>query len=673
MVEADPASAVLTAEAERVDRISRASTAVVCVLDEEGGGGGSGVLIDPEGYGLTNYHVVAALFDDGRKGLGGLNDGRTYPLEVVGIDPTGDVAMFRLKGRPRFECVELGDSDAVRVGDWVMALGNPFLLAEDYTPSVSVGIVSGVHRYQPGTGAHQLVYTDCIQVDAAINPGNSGGPLLDAEGRLIGITGRAAFEERGRVNVGLGFAISINQIKRFLPGLRAGRLVEHGTLGATVRDVGHHRVVFDRVQKGSAAQKAGIRAGDRVHAFGGRPILSANQFLNVVGTFPAGWPAEISLEREGRRRDARLRLDAVPVKPPPWFDPGTTTPTAESSRPATRPGWQERPPGALARAIQVVSPAVVKLYGAGTALEPGYGSGVLVSPDGLVVTVASMLLEGQDIRAVTADGHVYWAKVAARDRQRQLALLRLQIPSEEASGDRAASAPASPTGLAHLSPGESASLRAGDRVLAFGNPFKVAEGEEPVSVLKGVFSGRIPLDARHRAQDFPYRGPVLLVDAITCNPGAAGGALTDLDGRWVGLTGRPVHSMLTRTRLNYALPIEEVAAFLEEAAQGRWSLESATPAPATQHKKGRHGIHLFSMAYRAGLPFVGRVEPGSPADRAGVRKDDLIISANGAPVATGRAFEQICRRLSAGEELILVVKRREKLVHIRLVLEEVPQ
>src|SRR5205814_2389882 len=116
---------------------------------------------------------------------------------------------------------------------WCMAMGNPFLLATDFNPTVTFGLVSGVHRYQYPAGT-LLEYTDCIQVDASINPGNSGGPLFSMNGELIGINGRGSFEKRGRVNSGVGYAISINQIKNFMGHLRAGIDSDHATLGASV-------------------------------------------------------------------------------------------------------------------------------------------------------------------------------------------------------------------------------------------------------------------------------------------------------------------------------------------------------------------------------------------------------------------------------------------------------
>ncbi|MGB0717587.1 MAG: S1C family serine protease, partial [Phycisphaerae bacterium] len=131
---------VLAAQEERVKMIERVLPAVVCVeASVDASGGGSGVLIDADGYGLTNFHVVGKMLGE-RKGIGGLNDGVPYTLEVLGIDPTGDVAMFRLVGRDEFPFVNLGDSDAVALGDQTVAIGNPFSLATDYKPTATYGI-----------------------------------------------------------------------------------------------------------------------------------------------------------------------------------------------------------------------------------------------------------------------------------------------------------------------------------------------------------------------------------------------------------------------------------------------------------------------------------------------------------------------------------------------------
>jgi serine protease Do len=168
---------VRQAEAARVKLVAELSRTVVAVFrqvegNNQAGGGGSGVIIETDGTTLTNYHVVG----NSKKVMVGTADGQLHDADVIGTDPTGDIAVIRIKDGP-FPAARLGDSDKLEPGDWVLAMGNPFLLATDFAPTVSLGIVSGNHRYLPGTEDFSLIYTDCIQIDAAINPGNSGGPL----------------------------------------------------------------------------------------------------------------------------------------------------------------------------------------------------------------------------------------------------------------------------------------------------------------------------------------------------------------------------------------------------------------------------------------------------------------------------------------------------------------
>ncbi|RMF82448.1 MAG: PDZ domain-containing protein, partial [Planctomycetota bacterium] len=305
---------VRDAEQRRVETFATAAAAVVCIFaDSSRAGGGSGVIIDERGYGLTNFHVVQEFIET-RRGVGGLSDGRLYPLKVLGVDPGGDIVLFKLSGKSRFDAAPLGDSDELRVGQWVAAMGNPFLQAEDFTPTITLGVISGLHRYQEGEG-NLLEYADCIQVSTSINPGNSGGPLFDMRGRVVGINGRASFEERGRVNVGLGYAVSINQIKRFLPSLRAGRLVEHGTLGATTRLV-NGRLVIDAIQEFSAAERAGIALGDELLAIAGRRLATPNDYNNLIAILPARWPVTLRLRRDGEVFETRTRLDRLPLRLP---------------------------------------------------------------------------------------------------------------------------------------------------------------------------------------------------------------------------------------------------------------------------------------------------------------------------------------------------------------------
>ncbi|HEY3394390.1 MAG TPA: PDZ domain-containing protein, partial [Lacipirellulaceae bacterium] len=162
-------------------------------------------------------------------------------------------------------------------------------------------------RYQYPAGT-LLEYADCLQTDAAINPGNSGGPLFDSEGKLIGVNGRGSFEKRGRVNVGVGYAISINQIKRFLGMLKSGRIVDHASLGATVTNDPDGRVVVQDILESSDAFRRGLRYDDELVRIGDREISSANAFKNVLGTYPSGWRVPIVFRRDGMEHERRVRL-----------------------------------------------------------------------------------------------------------------------------------------------------------------------------------------------------------------------------------------------------------------------------------------------------------------------------------------------------------------------------
>lgn len=300
--------AVRQAEDRRIETIARAIAPTIAVFAPDGvGGGGSGVIISADGYALTNFHVTAPC---GEYVQCGLSDGQLYDAILVGIDPTGDVALIKLLGRNDFPHAPLGDSDRVQQGDPCFAVGNPFLLATDLQPTVTCGIISGVHRYQAPSGT-LLEYADCLQTDAAINPGNSGGPLFNMAGEVIGINGRCSFEKRGRVSVGVGYAISVNQIKRFLGYLKSGRVVDHATLGATVATDEQGHVTVTNILSSSDAFRRGLRYGDQIVRFGDRAIETANQFKNVLGTYPRGWRIPLSFVRNGDRHDILVRLAGV--------------------------------------------------------------------------------------------------------------------------------------------------------------------------------------------------------------------------------------------------------------------------------------------------------------------------------------------------------------------------
>ncbi|MBI4615233.1 MAG: trypsin-like peptidase domain-containing protein [Planctomycetes bacterium] len=302
---------VLAAEKARLEVVKRVEPAVACVFRAGGEGGGSGVVVSPDGYCLTNFHVT----EMNREMEVGLSDGKRYRAIVVGIDPTGDIALMRLTGKDVWSYAPLGDSNDLSVGDQAIAMGNPFLLAKDYKPTVTLGIVTGLHRHLAGSGNFNLVYSDCIQIDTSINPGNSGGPLFNLRGEVIGINGRMTVRDRGRVNTGIGFAVSANQIKNFLPALRHGEMAQHGLLDATVRLDPDGRIVFDQMFEDSPAYEAGVRLGDELESFDGVEIDTVNRFANLIYTLPAGKTVEIVYRREGVVQTTRCVLKGIPSGP----------------------------------------------------------------------------------------------------------------------------------------------------------------------------------------------------------------------------------------------------------------------------------------------------------------------------------------------------------------------
>ncbi len=347
---------VLHAEQQRTAAIAKATRSSVSVFAPGGGGGGSAVVITADGFALSNFHVTSPI---GRFMKCGMADGKLYDAVIVGVDPTGDVALLKLLGRDDFIPAKIADSDRVQVGDWCFAIGNPFLLATDLQPTVTYGIVSGVHRYQYPSGS-LLEYADCIQTDAAINPGNSGGPLFNAAGDLIGINGRGSFamEKRGRVNVGLGYAISINQILNFLGHLHSGRIVDHATLGATVDSNHARQVVVSNILETSDAYRRGLRYGDQIISFGNRTIDSVNAFKNVLGIYPRGWRVPLSFVRDGTRYDVHVRLTGVHAREelltklePRRWPGGPQPPDGDRDRPKlpTPANSDSEPPEHLAR------------------------------------------------------------------------------------------------------------------------------------------------------------------------------------------------------------------------------------------------------------------------------------------------------------------------------------
>jgi serine protease Do len=271
--------------------------------------------------------------------------------------------------------------------------------------------------------------------------------------------------------------------------------------------------------------------------------------------------------------------------------------------------------------------------------------------------VDSALLDGRNVRAYLHDGAERRLEAVRTDRNLQLALLRIASDDEADTNDfpyfELASAP---------------EPRRGQWVWAGGNPFKVASGAEPISFARGVLSGATRLDGIRGTADFPYRGDVLVIDAITSTPGYAGGPLVDADGRLLGMIGRMVESRMTHTMVNYAVPVGVLADFIATATSPADSAAAAMQAASP----GYHGIKFFELGYRANPVYVERVRRGSPAARAGLRKDDLIIGANGQPVPNLAALERILSDLPAGDALELTVMRDKDIHKFTIVLEEAP-
>lgn len=318
----------------RIEMINRIAPSVVCVMPATGAGGGSGVLISADGYAISNYHVTSGSGDFMKCGL---NDGLVYDAVIVGIDPTGDVALIKLLGRDDFPFCTPGNSDDVKAGDECVALGNPFLLAGDFTPTVTYGIVSGVQRYQYPANTY-LEYTDCLQIDASINPGNSGGPLFDINGRWIGINGRASFEKRGRINSGAAYAISVNQVLKFVGHLKGGHIVDHGRTQFTVMTTESGTVEVTQVSELSEAGRRGLGPGAELTSFGGRALTSANDFQNVLGIYPAGVRVPLTWTDRAGTHKATVRL-----KPLHEFDSAPPLPEMQQPKPRPKEGEEGEP------------------------------------------------------------------------------------------------------------------------------------------------------------------------------------------------------------------------------------------------------------------------------------------------------------------------------------------
>lgn len=260
---------------------------------------GSGFILNPEGLVVTNHHVVARVTQVLLK----LFDGRELEAAVIGRDPSTDLALLAVAENSVGELpfVYLGDSDALSVGDWVVAIGNPFGLGQ----SVSHGMISAKERVI-GVG----LFDDFIQTDALINPGNSGGPLFNLRGEVVGVNTAIVAQSQG-----IGFAVPINMVKDLLPNLRANGRLTRGWLGVSVQehpDEEARGAVISDVYQESPAAVAGVLPGDRVTRVNGKPIEGYLQMLRKVAVLGPGARVTLTVERGGQGRELSARLTERP-------------------------------------------------------------------------------------------------------------------------------------------------------------------------------------------------------------------------------------------------------------------------------------------------------------------------------------------------------------------------
>ena len=280
---------------------------------------GSGVVISPDGYVLTNTHVV----ENASRISVTLSGGDEYDAEVIGVDKTSDLALLLLNGN-NFPFVEMGDSDDLIIGEWVIALGNPFeLFSVSNQPTASVGIISANHMDFGMQKESGRVLQNMIQTDAAINPGNSGGPLVNSEGRVIGInTFIFTGSNYNRGSIGIGFAIPINTAKRIAKELKTSGSIDRSfTTGLVVQPltrsmIRHLKIPFRdgvivvHVDKNSSAQKAGIAIGDIIITAAGNKVNSPSDIRDIIAEkdLRSGDRIKFKIFRENAYLNIRLKL-----------------------------------------------------------------------------------------------------------------------------------------------------------------------------------------------------------------------------------------------------------------------------------------------------------------------------------------------------------------------------
>jgi serine protease Do len=300
---------------------------------------------------------------------------------------------------------------------------------------------------------------------------------------------------------------------------------------------------------------------------------------------------------------------------------------------ATSPA-QESPAGFFETGISASQPKMVKIFGASVGKVEGTSTGFLVSEEGHILTTQGVYLDGRQIRVILADGKEYRATVSRRDRITQLALLKIEAKTPD-----------------YFQLSEKPIGEIGDWVIAITNAFKVAEKNEPLSATLGVISLRTEMTARFNKRDVAYDGELVVIDAITSNPGAGGGAVITPKGELVGMVGKIISSSETNTRLNYAVPCHLLARFVNGSDE---ELEQTAQASI---EKSELGIMLFKLGGRGNPAYVDRVRRSSPAAAAGLQPDDMIITLAGQKIGNNKEYQEALDTLPAGDEVIIIVKR----------------
>ena len=286
-------------------------------------GAGSGFIIESDGYIVTNHHVI----DGADEIIVRMADRREFKAELVGSDPLSDIALLKVDAK-RLPTLELGDSENLKRGEWVVAIGSPF----NFDQSVTAGIVSA-----KGRSNAQQRYVPFIQTDVAINRGNSGGPLLNLDGEVVGINSWILSSSGGYI--GLSFAIPIETANSTIKQLREHGKVSRGLLGVQIQQVSREMAealgldkpvgaLVDSVNPGSAAEKGGIESGDIILEFNGQVVELSTDLPPIVGANPPGTTAEVVVSRNGERKTLEVTLDALEADE----DGNVTTSTQEGAR-----------------------------------------------------------------------------------------------------------------------------------------------------------------------------------------------------------------------------------------------------------------------------------------------------------------------------------------------------